>query len=318
MKAAASVSPGSLLLLLWTTCLMAVCPLEARASDDNGSADRGRTTFERKCLPCHTVGRGKGVGPDLLGVTERRERRWLMSWISDPSRMVQSGDPIAGALLKEYPGIRMPSLGLSEEEISAVLTYLESQGSLKRSPASVTAREEEAGRKLGFMSKTYLRFFEDTQNNRYSPLYEHLEFDIRDKKVGFFSSGWVVYDLGTKRAGKKETDELTYGYLRYAPFADNTLLFNLGRHYVFEGVASEQIDGFSSRWEITPRTGLSLFGGIPVETEFDGRGGDFIYGTRLFQRIGKKSGSGDLLFKRRQQWLGFQGGIRGRHMASSP
>jgi hypothetical protein len=59
----------------------------------------------------------------------------------------------------------------------------------------------------------------------------------------------------------------------------------VGRHSFFEGVASEQIDGVSARWEITPRTGISVFGGSPLDADFDGRSGDLAYGGRVYQRI---------------------------------
>ncbi len=46
-------------------------------------------------------------------------------WISNPADVISSGDPVAAALVKEY-GMEMPSPGLSPEEITNVLSYLES------------------------------------------------------------------------------------------------------------------------------------------------------------------------------------------------
>lgn len=88
------------------------------------SAEKGRQIFEEMCLKCHTIGEGKRVGPDLLGVTEKRDSVWLTNWIADPEKVIMSGDPIANNLLKEFK-IQMPAYGLSKAEISSVISYLE-------------------------------------------------------------------------------------------------------------------------------------------------------------------------------------------------
>jgi hypothetical protein len=141
-------------------------------------------------------------------------------------------------------------------------------------------------------SKTYVRFFQDARDLNYTPLNEYVELDGRDQDQGkwdFHISAWGAYDFKTTQYGDKTRDELTYAYLRYSPYQDKRLLFNAGRHYVFEGVASEQIDGISARWEATPSSGLSLFGGSPVVTAFDSRGGDAAYGGRVYQRISSRA-----------------------------
>ncbi len=143
-----------------------------------------------------------------------------------------------------------------------------------------------------FTSKTYLKLYEDPRDNKYAPLHEYVEIEhkgLQEGKLSLYLSGWLGYDFRTLSDGEKERDELTYAFLRYSPYQDRSLLVNAGRHYVFEGVASEQIDGVSTRWEITPLTGLSLFGGVPVDTNFDGREGDSAYGGRVYQRIPRKA-----------------------------
>lgn len=87
-------------------------------------SDNGKTIFETKCSPCHTIGGGTRVGPDLKGVTEERSRNWLIKFISNPEKMFQTGDPIAEGLLTKFGGIKMPDLGLSPQEISDVLSYI--------------------------------------------------------------------------------------------------------------------------------------------------------------------------------------------------
>lgn len=277
--------------VLYVTVFVLSLSSGSNASVISGSAGRGKEIFGQKCSVCHTIGRGRKVGPDLHGVTARRETAWLVVWITNPQKMIKSGDFIANVLLKEHNDIQMPTIGLSEEKIFDVLSYLESQKDLKIVHEEILPGEKKGNAEIVFVSGTYFRFFEDARGKRHAPFYERVDLEFRNKErnMGFYSSGWLRYDLRSAEVGEKENDELTYAFLRYSPPAISGLLFNIGRHFVFEGIASEQMDGISSRWEITPSTGFSLFGGIPVEAEFDGKRGDLIYGGRLFQRIEKKA-----------------------------
>jgi len=74
------------------------------------------------CLRCHTVGRGKLVGPDLAGIGARRKRGWLQHWLLDPSGMI-STDEQARQLAREYP-IPMPKMTLSDSDADLLVDYL--------------------------------------------------------------------------------------------------------------------------------------------------------------------------------------------------
>lgn len=87
-------------------------------------ASDGETLFKEKCAACHTIGGGDLVGPDLQGVTERRDQAWLKQWILTPDQMLASGDPIAAEMLKQYNNIPMPNLALTPDQVDALLTYL--------------------------------------------------------------------------------------------------------------------------------------------------------------------------------------------------
>ena len=100
--------------------LIAICVAPAARADD------GSAIFTSKCAACHTIGKGKTVGPDLKGVTTAESHDWLVKWISSPSEMVKSGDPTATKLVKEYP-LTMPDLGLSQSDVEAVLSYIAQQ-----------------------------------------------------------------------------------------------------------------------------------------------------------------------------------------------
>ncbi len=65
------------------------------------------------------------MGPDLAGVTSRREDNWLFRQIQQPDALIAEKDPIALQLLQEY-NIPMVPLGLEDTEVAAVISYLKS------------------------------------------------------------------------------------------------------------------------------------------------------------------------------------------------
>jgi protein SCO1/2 len=91
------------------------------------SMSKGEYLFTTRCSACHTIGRGDGVGPDLLGVAAVRERSWLERFIRFPDRMLAAGDPIASALYAKYNRVQMPNLLLGPEDVAAILDYLGAQ-----------------------------------------------------------------------------------------------------------------------------------------------------------------------------------------------
>lgn len=95
-------------------------PASATPTDPDTVA--GKLAFESKCMACHSVGQGKKLGPDVLGVTKRRSEAWLAKWLRAPEKMLET-DPDAKAMLKEYNNLPMPNQSLSEREISQYLKY---------------------------------------------------------------------------------------------------------------------------------------------------------------------------------------------------
>ncbi len=97
--------------------------------------DTGAYVFQSRCSACHTVGKGDAVGPDLAGVTTRRDRGWLVRYLRAPDQMLAEKDPIAISLFAKYKNVPMPNLRLSEGEIATLLSFLEARSG---------ARQEEA------------------------------------------------------------------------------------------------------------------------------------------------------------------------------
>jgi len=57
--------------------------------------------FATNCMSCHTIGGGRLNGPDLKDVTTRQEKDWLVEFILEPQKVIDSGDPYAAALLRD-------------------------------------------------------------------------------------------------------------------------------------------------------------------------------------------------------------------------
>ncbi len=106
-----------------------ICTSVSRA--DQAEVEKGKKLFqERGCAACHSIGKGKIAGPDLLGVTQRREEEWLKKWLKSPDTMILS-DPIAKEMLSEYM-VPMPNLALTDDEIDAFIDYFEFEDSQKK------------------------------------------------------------------------------------------------------------------------------------------------------------------------------------------
>jgi len=83
--------------------------------------------FLKACDSCHSIGKGDRIGPDLKGITSRRDRDWLINYMVSPSYMLAKKDPIAVKLNAKYGVVRMPDLDLSKNDAADLLAYLESQ-----------------------------------------------------------------------------------------------------------------------------------------------------------------------------------------------
>ena len=111
--------------------------IRVEAAPISQAGTNGETIFQTKCAACHSIGGGKLVGPDLQGVTAKRDPAWLKAFIAAPDKVLASGDPIAVQLLKESNNVPMPNLGLQAQEVDALIAFLATKGgSAPAAPAS--------------------------------------------------------------------------------------------------------------------------------------------------------------------------------------
>jgi hypothetical protein len=142
---------------------------------------------------------------------------------------------------------------------------------------------------LAGQSRTYFRARETIEEDHVLPLFEYLDFrldEFASQDLTLHLGGWLRQDLTDEQSfdNRSFNGDLQYAYLGYRRPHGNTLV-NLGRVLVYEGIASELVDGLSFRTDLQRGFGISAYGGIPVESDFDDRDGDSIFGARLFHEI---------------------------------
>jgi protein SCO1/2 len=104
---------------------------------------RAQYTFASRCASCHSIGEGERIGPDLLGVTQRRDRRWLARYLREPDKVLAERDPVATSLFEKYKRVPMPNLRLGDEDIAQLIGYLDAQGKARTPGAAPRRRQHE-------------------------------------------------------------------------------------------------------------------------------------------------------------------------------
>ena len=109
------------------------------ASVQKKAASRpGEDLFITRCTVCHTIGAGRKVGPDLLGLAKNLDRKWLIRWLMEPDVVLKEKDPLATALYEQYNQVSMPNLRLSEQDAIDLIYFMqvESKRLMKEKTAS--------------------------------------------------------------------------------------------------------------------------------------------------------------------------------------
>ncbi len=90
---------------------------------------QGETIFKTNCSACHTIGKGRLVGPDLKDISSKRPQDWIINFVKSSQGMIKSGDQDAIAIFNEYNKIAMPDQAFSDAEIKDIVLYIEQQSS---------------------------------------------------------------------------------------------------------------------------------------------------------------------------------------------
>ncbi len=109
---------------------------------------RGEQLYRTRCEACHSIGEGdvardlRRVGPDLLGVTDKRDPEWLARWLAEPEVMLAEEDPIAMELFARYQGVTMPDMRLTPVDVEALIAYLKQESRRIQEERFLEARAE--------------------------------------------------------------------------------------------------------------------------------------------------------------------------------
>ena len=106
------------------------------SSDSDATADNiptneaaisaGAALFQGNCTVCHAINEVV-IGPALKNVHQQHELPWLISFIRNSQKVIQSGDEYAVNLYNEYNKTVMPAFDYSDEEITNILAYIKSE-----------------------------------------------------------------------------------------------------------------------------------------------------------------------------------------------
>jgi len=115
-----------------------------------------KTEFTKNCSTCHTIGGGDKIGPDLAGISERRDEKWLIKYIQYPIGMMQGdeeepgyekADPIAAALWETYKPNMMAEQDLEEDQIKKLIAYIKTQSKGKKAKGKIVELQKKHGKK---------------------------------------------------------------------------------------------------------------------------------------------------------------------------
>lgn len=95
-------------------------------TQDPEQVEQGKTLFNNNCSACHAVTNEVVVGPGLQGINERRPLDWLINWIHNPQKMIESGDQYSVDLYNKFNKQIMPAFAdLTDQEVQSILAYVD-------------------------------------------------------------------------------------------------------------------------------------------------------------------------------------------------
>ena len=79
-----------------------------------------------QCKACHTIGQGNLLGPDLLDISNKRDKAWIKSFIKSSQTMIKNGNPQAVMAFEEFKNLIMIDYNLPDTDIEAIIKYIDS------------------------------------------------------------------------------------------------------------------------------------------------------------------------------------------------
>jgi cytochrome c2 len=155
-------------------------------------ANEGEQLFNKTCAACHTIGKGRLVGPDLLNIADKRSQEWLIPFIKSSTSMIKSGDVEANAIFKEYNNLLMPDNLYSDAQIISILEYI-NQGVSNIAGQESAVAVDILSATTAENINTGLRLFSGSQQLTNGGAACTSCHKVRDERI--FSSGTLAKDL---------------------------------------------------------------------------------------------------------------------------
>lgn len=124
---------------------------DVAATDADGVAKvkEGMALFKANCASCHEIDK-KVIGPALSGVWDRWESEAkLESWVHNPSKFLESGDPYAQVLKSnDITSVMTAFPQLTPEQINSILMYIKNPnaGAPAEAAPAATATADAGGK----------------------------------------------------------------------------------------------------------------------------------------------------------------------------
>ena len=131
------------------TLFFSIATAVAQEDGASGGADGGLPTdpavisagealFKQNCTVCHGINE-RVIGPALKDIHKRRPLPWIISFVRNSQKVIQSGDPYAVQLYNEYNKTVMTPFDFSDEEITSIVAYIQSEGDKPAETAAAPA-----------------------------------------------------------------------------------------------------------------------------------------------------------------------------------
>ncbi len=118
-------------------------------------ATNGKKIFKTNCAACHKLDK-KLVGPPLRNISEKRETKWLKSWIKDNNAFRKSGDALAKEVFEENNKMPMTAFPqLSDKDLDDVIAYLNEKKDKKKAAAAVVPQTKTVDPKVAEGKKLF-------------------------------------------------------------------------------------------------------------------------------------------------------------------
>lgn len=83
----------------------------------------GMSLFNQHCASCHNFSEN-GIGPNLTGITSEVDKQWIIDFIHNPVKMIESGDPRAAQGFEKYKQYMPPFPMIEGEDMEDLLSFI--------------------------------------------------------------------------------------------------------------------------------------------------------------------------------------------------